>query len=73
MLKNMKFNIKGESFIPHKIGIYFYSRTKEGLIHTTAECTGLMIGSGKLKWGAEIGREYFIISLGRVFTPSTLL
>ena len=35
----------------------------------TLKCKGIEIGIGKPEWGAEPGREYFVIKLGEIITP----
>ncbi len=32
----------------------------------TLECKGISIGTGKPEWGAEPGKEYFVIRLGKM-------
>ena len=34
------------------------------------ECLGIEIGEGKTKWGAEKGKQYFILKLGRIITEN---
>lgn len=40
---------------------FVYGYTKRKMIF---ECNGIEIGTGKPEWGAEPGREYFVIKLG---------
>lgn len=35
----------------------------------TLECKGIEIGTGKPEWGAEPGKEYFVIKLGEIIKP----
>lgn len=32
------------------------------------DCLGIEIGEGKTEWGAEKGKQYFILKLGRIIT-----
>jgi hypothetical protein len=34
----------------------------------TVECKGIEIGEGKPEWGAEIGKKYFVIKLGKILS-----
>lgn len=34
------------------------------------QCNGIEIGEGKPEWGAEPGKKYFIIKLGKILTAS---
>ena len=40
--------------------VYGYTRRK-----MTFECKGIHLGTGNPEWGAEPGKEYFVIKLGR--------
>lgn len=44
----------------------------ESLPLMTLGCEGISIGEGKSEWGAEPGKEYFVIKLGDIIsTPLT--
>jgi hypothetical protein len=36
----------------------------------TVECKGISRGEGKPEWGAEPGKEYFVIKLGEIIPPT---
>jgi len=58
--------IKGLRYHPSDVMICFsngYSKTRP---HTYVKCEGLRVGYGKQEWGAEKGKQYFILKLGRV-------
>lgn len=42
--------------------------SKSSLI-ITIECDGIVTGFGNPEWGAEAGKEYYIIKLGQIITP----
>lgn len=39
----------------------------------TLECKGIEIGEGRPAWGAEKGKEYFVIKLGEILKSDTLI
>lgn len=39
----------------------------------TLELSGIEIGQGKPEWGAEEGKEYFVIKLGEILKSDTLI
>lgn len=44
----------------------------ESLPQLTVECNGIDIGEGNPDWGAEPGKEYFVIKLGDIIQPPIL-
>lgn len=42
---------------------------KDTLPQITVECLGIHRGTGKTEWGAEPGKEYFVIKLGKIIQP----
>ncbi len=70
-------SIGGEFMDKHKVIAYTFKTfdvvhfARGGHFHPsipkmTLECKGIEIGTGKPDWGAEPGKEYFVIKLGQI-------
>ncbi len=73
------------SQMPHLLNPYFLDKWKQfDTIRFTngyaknapsfdIECKGIRIDTGRKEWGAESGKQYFVISLGNVISKRNIL
>lgn len=58
--------IKGKSYRPAEVIICFSNGYRKDRRQFYIECTGLLVGRGRQWWGADAGKDYFVLYLGDI-------